>query len=534
MQQPQILIVGAGPTGLTLACVLQRAGISFRIIDKKAQATETSNALGIHARTLELLEDLGVVDDFLAQGKKIHQACMHSKGKTIAKLDLTQINSLYNYVLVLPQSGTEKILGQHLQSKGTHIEYDTKLIDLDEKNSHYTVTIQHESTNTHVHPQYIVACDGAHSNVRRFCGMEFKGNEIPEQFVLCDANVTTDLSLDQVHTFFGAGELFALFPLPSGDVRLIANLTNKDKVELDAVDFNQLTAKRSEKKITINNITWKSTFWIHSNTIKKMQHDKIFFAGDAAHIHSPMGGQGMNTGMQDAYNLGWKLAYVLQNKAPKELLKTYDQERRPLAETLVKETDTLTKFMLSKNPASNFIKTHLMPLLLKTKKLNHKLATRMAMLSLNYPVSDAINYRSAISNRSPQPGDLVPEIKLEPHPFTHYLHGSEYWLLIFCGKNPDSKQVEEIKTLCDNLDNNYKGKINYHIICQQPIEVMKAQLNDEDFSIHRAFNVERPALCLVRPDKYIAYVSSSLATHHPKKRPLSRHPKKREAFIWDL
>lgn len=502
-----VLIVGAGPTGLMMAMVLQRYGIAFRIIEKKSAPTKTSNALGLHARSLELLDDLEIIEPFLKVGKKIHAASLHIDAKPLAKIDLAQLNSAYPFVLIVPQSQTEQILDARLNQLGVSVERNIELTNLQKNaNSHQVSINGAEDFNC----QWIIACDGARSTVRELAQVPFKGRDIEQQFVLADVTAKTSIPSDQLSVYYTREGVLAVFPMESGEIRLVADSPGHAK-NPDEVNIETITQNRADRnfKITANN--WQSTFWIHSKVIEKMRADRIFFCGDAAHIHSPAGGQGMNTGMQDAYNLGWKLAFVINGIADPNLLDSYQEERLPVVREMVKQTDRLTRMMLTKNPLKIAIRNCIMRPLLNTAKINRKLANQLSMLAIHYPKSSNINYPSVIGNRSPQPGDLVPEVKLlQPYSLSHYLRGKDYYLLIFTGRELLPQQLTKIETIIQDLEKNAASYLKPIIITPKPINVITTQISDDDFAIHNQFAIERAALCLIRPDKYIAYCSHYL------------------------
>jgi len=506
-----VLIIGAGPTGLAMATILHRHGIEFRIIEKKSEQTQHSNALGIHACTLEILEDLHVVEPFLAEGSHLTQTCFYVNGRRIASMNLRLIDSPYPFVLILPQSQTEKILNNHLTRQHIQVERDVELLQIEKNHQHYLITVKQQGQPGTFSADWVIACDGAHSKVRELLNIPFKGDEIPQQFVIADVKAMTDLALNKIHAFYSSQGLIAFFPLPSGDFRIIADLPVGEQKTLDEIDLQALIRERSHQSIKITHCIWKSTFWIHSKVIANMQHDRVFFAGDAAHIHSPVGGQGMNSGIQDVYNLGWKLALVIKGAASQNILSSYNEERYPIARDLVHDTDRLTRIMLSRNPLIKFLRNWLIRPITHLKSFNYKMANRISMLSLSYQQSSIINYKSAISNRSPQPGERVPYVHLlHPYHLNHYLHGTQHQLLIFAGKNPAPQDLQIMADLIERIKDKYYGRVQHYVVTQKRLMNFVSQLSDDNFVIHKAFNINRPALCLVRPDKYIAYCNSRL------------------------
>jgi 2-polyprenyl-6-methoxyphenol hydroxylase-like FAD-dependent oxidoreductase len=491
-----VLIVGAGPTGLMLAAVLQRYSVPFRIIDKKTEPTKTSNALGLQARTLELLDDLGIVEPFLQQGQKIEGAALFADGNNIANIDITSIDCRYQHITIMPQSMTEKALTEHLEKNGATIERGCELVNLSEQENQVTANIKMAGGSTDdFTADWVVACDGSHSIVRKLTGAKFKGDDISQQFILGDVSAkestVKNVANNKISSFFSSLGILAIFPMPSGEYRIVANLQNKMESP-NLSDIQKIVADRSSHHLEVKDASWISTFWIHSKVIENMRHGNIFFAGDAAHIHSPVGGQGMNTGMQDAYNLGWKLAYVIQQKAKEKILDSYHAERYPIIKGVVNQTERMTKMMLINNPIISSLRKWIMKPLLKCKKINDKLAMQITQLSLHYIKSPIIHYDSVISSKSPAPGENLPNVG-------EFTQNPKHQLLIFTGTHPTDKNQEDIKKLSEKIAQDYSDIIDVKCVSEKP-----------DFPIHQRFNVERSALCLLRPDKYIAFASNRL------------------------
>src|SRR3990167_1222730 len=262
-----------------MATVLQRYGIPFCIIDKKAEHTRTSNALGLHARTLELLEDLNLIDDFLQAGKKVTGANIYSHQRAFAQINVDTINSIYPYILIAPQSETEKILEEQLAKNAIHVERNTELTHLEKTPHGYRITVQKNGETKYFTAKYIIAADGSHSTVRKSCDMDFTGNEIPQQFLLADATLQTDLAMNRLEIFYADDGILALFPLPNCERRLICDVPHSQKMSHDTNEITRaITAfseKRSNQQLRVGNCSWVSTFWIHSKFMKNMQHDNI-------------------------------------------------------------------------------------------------------------------------------------------------------------------------------------------------------------------------------------------------------------------
>lgn len=500
-----VLIVGAGPTGLIMAAVLHRYGVAFRLIDKKPQPTQTSNALALHAATLRLLDDLGLADTFLRRGYPLERARLHMANGVFAEIELSQLESRYAFVLSLAQSETEAILAEYLQAQGVTIERGTALTHLEELEQHARVTLTREQHTETLDACYVVAADGSHSTVRHLANIPFAGNEFPTQFILADVHLTNPMPKYMLNVFYADSGILAAFPFNEHDVRLIADVPADSRVENEPAAIlaaiQQYAAQRSQQQLHIDQYQWVSSFWIHNRCLPALRHGNLFFCGDAAHIHSPVGGQGMNAGMQDAYNLGWKLGMVLQQQAHPSLLDSYQQERLPVAQRIVRQTALMTRWLLARHAWTRRLRNLLLRALLKSKLATRKMVRHLSMLDTHYQPSNAICTMTCLSNRSPQPGEMVPEIPLT---------GKNFWLLVFSGPDLKLSQLDQIKNILLEMNHLYSASLNTCVITPTPLDVPATQIHDADLSLHQRFHVSAPGLCLVRPDKYIAFCSADL------------------------
>lgn len=506
-----VLIVGAGPTGLVMAAVLQRYGVAFRIIDKKAEPTHTSNALAIHAATLRLLDGLGLADVFLKRGYPLTRGRIHTERGLFAEIDLSTIESRYAFVLSLAQSETEAILTDHLAQQGVTVERGMALTKLENLQDITQVTLTQDHHTETFAVRYIVAADGSHSTVRHLANLPFTGEDLPTQFILADAHLLTPLPKHMVNAFYTKQGILAAFPFNEHDIRLIADVPAGEKIPNEpaaiTAAIEQTLAARTQQQLRVDQYRWVSTFWIHNRCLPHLRHDNLFFCGDAAHLHSPVGGQGMNAGMQDAYNLGWKLALVIQGQAQPGLLRSYEQERLPVAQRIVQETLRMTQILLARNWLTRVVR-HSLRYLLKSQRVQRAVARHLSMLDTRYLRSAAICSTSCISNRSPQPGSLAPELPLD---------GNRFWLLIFTGYHLTLDDLAAIKNLLIEINHRYAKCITPCVITPTPLEIAATQLQDANLQLHRRFNLRHPGLCLIRPDNVVALCSADLNVLHLKK-----------------
>jgi 2-polyprenyl-6-methoxyphenol hydroxylase-like FAD-dependent oxidoreductase len=342
------LVVGAGTTGLTMACELARHRAPVRIIDRLAGVNPHCRATGIHARTLEVFHDLGVVDEMLAAGHKLRGMTQYAAGRPFSRVTFAdeEEDSPYPFTLSLEQNRTETILEGLLRRLGPAVERRTELIGLAEHPDGVRATLRRpDGSEELVDTPWLIGCDGAHSTVRHLRHQGFPGQEDPYQYVLADVRAEGPISRDEGQGFLGDRGVLFVFPLPAGRMILIANLAEHHDAVAETPsleDVQALVAERGPAGLRVDDPRWLSYFRIHYRLTRHYRHGRVFLAGDAVHVHSPVGGQGMNTGIQDAYNLAWKLALVVRGAAPAALLDTYERERRRVAEDVLELTKRMT------------------------------------------------------------------------------------------------------------------------------------------------------------------------------------------------
>lgn len=335
-ENSEVLIVGAGPSGLFLSLLLAQRGISCRLIDEKAGPSPYSRALALQARTLEIFDKCGIVEEFLAEGLRVDHLTIHM-GKKARKLRLEGIDSPYPFVLFLPQSRTEAILTKY----AVPIEWNTRFVGLDGTNA----VIERKGTIEKSSPAYIIGCDGAHSKVREALHISFEGVTLPETFFLAD--VTFEPMFHGPHTLLGPQGLIALLPVQKEPPLLRMIIPGEVPQTVTTQTLNALLAQKGFSSIgTVKAVTWTSHFSIHRKIATHFGKGPLFLVGDAAHIHSPVGGQGMNTGLQDAFNLAWKLALSLRGRSGPALLLSYETERTQIAKKVLRATTLATKMVL--------------------------------------------------------------------------------------------------------------------------------------------------------------------------------------------
>lgn len=388
MQQP-ILICGAGPTGLMMALCLTRLGITCRIIDKLTAATTQSRALGIHARSLEIFDSLELIDDFIEQGLMVDKIAMFADKKQLAQLNYGMIESLFPYLLMLPQSATEAILAKHLSQAGVEVERGVELIDFNHHGDDVVVTLKTPQGSEKVETPYLIGCDGAHSRVRKGLNLNFAGSSVQEQWILADvvASHQREEMAQQLVVFQDSHGVLVIFPLGDNHYRLVSQRhANVDKnKEVTLGEFETMIDAMIPWQFTIEESSWISAFTINYRRSNEIMKKRVFLCGDAAHIHSPVGGQGMNTGMQDAYNLAWKIAFVLKHEFKSELFESFAIERSAVAHDVLKETEMATKIATLRNPILRWFRNKFVNWVSSNKRIQSLWAQNVSEIGIRYP-----------------------------------------------------------------------------------------------------------------------------------------------------
>lgn len=365
----QVLIVGAGPTGLTLGLWLTRLGVAVRIIDKSAGPGETSRALAVQARTLEFHRQIGIVDEVLDAGVKIERLTVHTPFGVAARLPLATFGfgkTAYPFAFALPQDIHERILLKCLERTGVEVERHTELVTFQDGANGIIAKLRKGGVTEFVRADYLAGADGAHSAVRHALNIDFPGGSYDQSFYVADVDGTGEVTQNGMDTTVATYGFSIVMPVrQSGSLRLIGVVPREHEAKKD-ITFETIRAEvERDTRVRVNAVNWFSTYRVHHRVADKFRVGRAFIVGDAGHIHSPAGGQGMNTGMGDAVNLAWKLAAVLQGRAHEKLLDSYEPERIAFARLLIDGTDQAFKMATSRSKLTGLFRQHLMPKLLR-------------------------------------------------------------------------------------------------------------------------------------------------------------------------
>src|SRR5438477_6094098 len=370
MMHRNVLIIGAGPTGLVLALWLTKLGVKVRIVDKTAEAGTTSRALAVQARTLELYRQLDLTDAVVERGDKVPAVNLWVKGEPAARLPFERIGSdltPYAFLHIFPQDQHERLLIERLERLGVSVERGTELVSFTDEGERVIARLRGPAGQDETcEANYIAGCDGAHSTVRDTIGTAFPGGTYRQVFYVADVEAAGPPLNGELHVDLDEADFLGVFPLAGkGKARLIGTVRDERADRADTLKFEDVSDRAIKHlKVGVQKVNWFSTYHVHHRVAEHFRKGRAFLLGDAAHIHSPAGGQGMSTGIGDAINLAWKLAAVIAGRAPDKLLDSYEAERIGFARRLVATTDRVFSFATSEGRLADFLRTRVAPLLI--------------------------------------------------------------------------------------------------------------------------------------------------------------------------
>jgi 2-polyprenyl-6-methoxyphenol hydroxylase-like FAD-dependent oxidoreductase len=443
-----VLIVGAGPTGLMLANQLGRRGIRTMIIDRHPGPSLQTRALGVQARTLEIYARLGIVDRALELGKIGTGANLWAQGRKIGRIplgDAGKSTTPYPYILILGQDDNERIMGDRLRDWNLSVQWNTELLALEQQPDQVTASLkQPDGTTRTIAAAWVAGCDGARSAVRELNGIGFPGAPYEHVFFVADVEMTGNMVPDEVNVYLWRSGFHLFFPMRGEDHWRIVGIVPAGLRDKEALAFEDvIPSVRGEAgaALSFKSCTWFSTYRIHHRSASRFRDRRCFLLGDAAHIHSPVGAQGMNTGLQDAYNLAWKLALVAGGKADAVLLDTYEQERLPVAQRLLNSTDRAFKLFVSDSRFAGIFRTEVLARIASFalgRKAVQQLAFRtVSQTGIDYRKSPLSVSRDSLPRDAPRAGDRFPwmRLKFDAHgareDLFHKLDDTHLHLLVF-------------------------------------------------------------------------------------------------------
>lgn len=418
-----VLIVGAGPTGLMLANQLARRGVRCMLIDRHAGPSLQTRALGVQARTLEIYSQLGIVDRALALGKRGNGVQLWAQGRKAAHVPLGDAGSTltpYPYILVLGQDDNEKIMGDRLHDWNQSVQWNSELVALHQHADHVVATLAHaDGTPREISAHWVAGCDGSQSAVRTQNGIPFEGAPYEHVFYVADVQAAGNMVPDEINVFLWKESFHLFFPMRGDNHwRIVGILPPALRGRKDVVFDEVMPSLLGETglDLSVSQCTWFSTYRIHHRRAARFRADRCFLLGDAAHIHSPVGAQGMNTGLQDAYNLAWKLSLVVKGLAQESLLDSYEDERIPVATRLLETTDRAFRLIISDNPLAGVLRTQVLARLaaraMRRKSIQAFAFRTVSQIGIEYRDSSLSVSTAHLPPASPQAGDRFPWLRL--------------------------------------------------------------------------------------------------------------------------
>ena len=385
-----ILIVGAGPVGLFLANECARRGLRWKLVETRASQSEHSKALAVMPRTMEIFDMAGVADLFLEAANRVAWIVVVEGARTLARMQFAPDESPYPFVAMVPQDVTERLLVEALGRKGGAVEYQTTFISAVQQEDCVCATLDHEGERRELKASFVVGCDGAHSSVRHLLNLAFEGEAYDDSFMLADMDTNDSLPADEMQLCPSEFGPLAIFPMSSTRRRLVATVETAEAGAPSVETVRTLLAQRGPRGLEARGIRWSSYFRVHHRQAAQLRVGRVFIAGDAAHIHSPIGGQGMNTGLHDVWNLVWKLDLAVRGRAGATLLDSYNAERRPVIRSVIDMTHRMTKALGTPSRLAQVIRDTAIPLVSRVAPFQHAMVQRLSQLGVAYAGSPIV------------------------------------------------------------------------------------------------------------------------------------------------
>ncbi len=517
MDTTEVLIVGAGPVGLSLALECARHEVAFQIIDAAPQPSDKSKALAIWSAAQETFSAMGVLEKMRSEALLPKGLRFCTSRRTLLRMPTGRfVDSPYPDVLLLPQSSTERILGEKLKQLGHDVIRPLELAGISQDERGVTATLQNpEGQQEACQCSYLVGCDGAHSAARHFVGSVFEGKAQPECFILCDAKVSGKTSLPpEVMIFMSKNGVLPMFPIRENLWRIISTRHPAAGTAPPTLDeMQEHLDERGPGGLELSTPEWLSCFRISERKVEKFRAGRVLLAGDAAHIHSPAGGQGMNTGVQDAFNLGWKLGLILRKGGnPEALLDSYHDERSPVARQVIAEASLRTRIgLLTKGPLANLRNLGALALG-HSERFIKKFAVNFSGIAISYGKSPALGkgefWDEDWQSHGFSVGQRMRDARVESDELPVYLlsevlASTKYTLILFSGLRPNYRDADLVESIRQSAAG-FSSLVGTLAIWRGDHSPDESWLLDPDASAHKKFGAGNSSAYLIRPDGYVA------------------------------
>jgi 3-(3-hydroxy-phenyl)propionate hydroxylase len=514
------LVVGAGPVGLSMGRALASLGLRVRVIDSGTGPVKESRAIGIQARTIEVFEMQGIAGEFLQLGHRIHGVTIYGeKGARRGHLSFDLLPTRYPFILTLAQSETERILGDRLEALGVTIERETSLRSFEQSDHEVCAHLARSNgAEEEVYCHWLIGCDGAHSTVREALGLQFSGKTFDLRFLLADVHAESPLSDYEAHIFARGQGLFALFPLGKGRHRLVAdNPPEQFRSEKTPTleECQEVVNERASVPVLLTDPEWTSYFRINSRMVKNLRRGRVFVLGDAAHVHSPALAQGMNTGIQDAWNLAWKLALVQKGMVQSHFLDSFESERMPVERRVLGMTDFTQTVITTPNRLNRAFRDAILPLA-GLKIIQKKAGETVSEIVIGYRKSPIVENHRLPSG--PHAGDRAPDAMVFDCAQGHEISlmsffGKEHVLIMLAG--PELQSQDMFQEISLFIRHSYEDLVHTYLVLNKQVEPVRIEANvliDSNRELAEKYGTT-PALYLIRPDGYIAFRSLATQRH---------------------
>ncbi|HKY43838.1 MAG TPA: FAD-dependent monooxygenase [Pyrinomonadaceae bacterium] len=496
-----VIIIGAGPTGLSLACQFVRYGIDFVVVEKNETFTRFSKAIGVQARTLEIYDQLGLAQPAIKEGEITEMIRLIEGGEVRGEIPLLNFGkdlSPFPYLLMLEQSKNEELLYKYLRAHGRDVRWNTELESFTQDENGVTARIKTAPGESQtVVGKYLVGCDGASSPVRHGLGLTFEGSTFERLFYVADARVDWELSHKSLYVCLARDVFTAFFPMKGENrYRIVGTFPegkNAEQGEILYEEIEQQIKEEAKLSLDISDVRWFSLYKVHSRRVNKFSEGRCFLAGDAGHIHSPAGAQGMNTGIGDAYNLAWKLAIVIKGFAAESILDTYNEERLANAKRLLESTDRIFEFAAGSNWLLALFRTTIFPTvagyMTSIDAIRKRLFPLISQIGITYRDHSLSDHTSDESD-DVKAGDRLPYFLLNGRSIFDHLKEPKFHLLVFSNGEHES--------LCEE----FAHEFGHAAVCRVvPI----------DGRVREIFEKENDFIVFLRPDNHIAFISSDIS-----------------------
>ena len=511
-----VVVIGAGPVGLMLASELTRHGARVAIVDKSSGTKSISKALIQHVRTQEVMDAAGAIDEVLATSLPLRRVEVHAYGRHVGAWRLDEVDSPYRSPVILGQDQTERILQQGLNQLGVHVRWGCEALSVVQDVQRVRVRVKDDHGESEIDAAYAVGCEGSDSVVRVAAGISFEGERYTgEQFIQADCKIRWSYPTGASHLFLthhGGGDsgYLMVIEMPDDAVRVFVSLPDEDPPRHDdptLEDVQNALRRLGAPDAQLYDPIWLARYRTSHRTAKTFRAGRLFVAGDAGHVHVPIGGQGMNTGLQDAFNLGWKLAAVATGKAPAALLDSYSAERVPVAERLIGGTDRAYRFVLHPGRLARVAAKRIGPLVLGSDRVQRAFRTTLEEVGINYrggPITT-----DTVRGGKVRAGDRAPDawvVAAHSNDTTRLfdvMRGTQWTLLLFSAAG-----AAPLASLSEAADIAARHDAKPVVVSKVPTAVdarAGVSVLDRAGYAHRAYGVTRPTAYLVRPDWYIGY-----------------------------